>query len=55
MAKYAIELLTNEARYKLFAAASRKRAVEMFNIEKIVNQYEQYYQAVLSESPELVK
>ncbi|MBI4548796.1 MAG: N-acetyl-alpha-D-glucosaminyl L-malate synthase BshA [Ignavibacteriae bacterium] len=55
MAKYTIELLTNEARYKQFAAASRKRAVEMFNIEKVVDQYEQYYQTVLTEHLEHVK
>jgi glycosyltransferase involved in cell wall biosynthesis len=48
MAKYAVELLTNEARYKLFASNSRKRAVEMFNADTIVAQYELYYQQVLS-------
>ncbi len=49
MARYAVELLTNDARYKLFAAASRKRAVEMFSADKVVNQYERYYEQVLSE------
>ena len=49
MAKYAIELLTNPARYKLFAAASRKRAVDNFSSENVINQYEQYYEQVLSE------
>ncbi|MDI6765860.1 MAG: N-acetyl-alpha-D-glucosaminyl L-malate synthase BshA [Bacteroidota bacterium] len=48
MAKYTIELLTNDSKYKLFAAASRRRAVEMFNTEKIVDQYEGYYAQVLS-------
>ncbi len=48
MAKYTVELLTNEARYKLFASNSRKRAVEMFNADTIVAQYELYYQQVLS-------
>lgn len=48
MAKYTIELLTNDIKYKLFASASRRRAVEMFNAEKIVDQYEHYYQQVLS-------
>ncbi|TAK57005.1 MAG: N-acetyl-alpha-D-glucosaminyl L-malate synthase BshA [Bacteroidetes bacterium] len=48
MAKYSIELLTNDARYKLFAANSRKRAVEKFDKDIIVNQYEQYYQHVLA-------
>jgi N-acetyl-alpha-D-glucosaminyl L-malate synthase BshA len=49
MARYAIELLTNAARYKLFAAASRKRAVENFSSVNVVNQYEDYYEQVLSE------
>lgn len=49
MAKYAIELLTNEARYKLLAAASRKRAIDVFSSDKVVDQYEQYYEDVLSE------
>jgi len=48
MAKYAIELLSNEAKYKLFAAASRKRAVESFSAPKVVNHYERYYEQVLS-------
>lgn len=51
MAKYAIELLTNENRYKMFAAAARKRAVEMFRMEKVVDLYEQHYNKVLSEQP----
>lgn len=51
MAKYAIDLLTNETRYKLFAAASRQRAVELFAIDKIIDQYERYYQQVLEEQP----
>jgi len=49
MAKYSIELLTNETRHKMFAAASRQRAVHLFTAEKIVTQYEQYYAKVLSE------
>jgi N-acetyl-alpha-D-glucosaminyl L-malate synthase BshA len=49
MAKYAIELLTNESRYKLFASASRRRAVGLFDMNTIVDQYEQYYKEILSE------
>lgn len=49
MAKYATELLTNEQKHRLFAAASRRRAVEMFDMKKIVDQYEDYYRKVLSE------
>ncbi|MDL1892339.1 N-acetyl-alpha-D-glucosaminyl L-malate synthase BshA [Sphingobacteriales bacterium CHB3] len=44
MARYAIELLTNEARHRLFAQAARKRAVDHFDVHKIVNQYEAYYE-----------
>jgi N-acetyl-alpha-D-glucosaminyl L-malate synthase BshA len=47
MSKYAIELLTNTTRYNFFAEASRKRAVEMFPVDKMVDRYEQYYRAVL--------
>ncbi len=49
MAKYAIELLTNPARYKLFAAAGRKRAADNFSSDLVINQYEEYYEQVLSE------
>ncbi|MBI3193093.1 MAG: N-acetyl-alpha-D-glucosaminyl L-malate synthase BshA [Ignavibacteriae bacterium] len=48
MAKYSIELLTNDSRYKMFASNARKRAVEKFNKELIVNQYEEHYQQVLN-------
>jgi L-malate glycosyltransferase len=48
MAKYAIDLLTNKQKYNLFAANSRKKAVEKFNIEKLTNQYENYYLKILS-------
>lgn len=49
MAKYAVDLLTNKPRYKLFAAAARKRAVEVFSAEKVVDMYERYYERVLSQ------
>jgi len=48
MAKYTLDLLTNEKKYKLFSENSRKRAVENFRIEKVIPQYEQYYEKVLS-------
>ncbi len=53
MAKYAIELLTNENKRLLFAAEGRKRAVETFALNKIVDQYEAYYQKVLA-APKVV-
>ena len=49
MSKYAIDLLTNEQKHQLFASACRRRAVEMFDVEKIVNLYENYYERVLGE------
>jgi N-acetyl-alpha-D-glucosaminyl L-malate synthase BshA len=50
MAKYAIELLVNEPKYKLFAEASRARAIGMFTEKKVVDMYEAYYERVLSQS-----
>jgi N-acetyl-alpha-D-glucosaminyl L-malate synthase BshA len=49
MARYAIELLSNETKHALFRAAARKRAVEHFDVHKIVTQYESYYAARLKE------
>lgn len=43
MARYTVELLTNDAKMALFRAACRKRAVESFDVNRIVNQYESYY------------
>jgi len=48
MAKYAIDLLSNGVKYKMFAAESRRRAAEMFNKKKIVDEYEQYYNYILT-------
>ncbi len=49
MARYAVDLLSNPSKYELFSAAARRRAVEMFDISKIVDRYESYYEQVLSE------
>lgn len=46
MAKYTIELLTNQKRYDLFAKNARRRA-EDFSEEKIVPLYERFYEKVL--------
>lgn len=46
MAKYAVELLTNEKKHGLFAKAARERA-EFFNEEKIVSVYEKFYEKTL--------
>jgi N-acetyl-alpha-D-glucosaminyl L-malate synthase BshA len=48
MARYAIDLLTNEQKHALFADASRRRAVEMFDVKKVVDLYEGFYDRVLS-------
>ena len=50
MARYAVELLTNEPKHALFRAAARKRAVDQFDIHKIVNRYEQYYDECMTEA-----
>jgi len=48
MARYAVELLTNDAKYALFSANARNRAVEHFDVHKIVIQYEEHYEKCLA-------
>ena len=50
MARYGTDLLTNPAKHKAFSEAARARAIE-FNQDKIVAQYEQYYEKVLEGAP----
>ncbi|MCU0371963.1 MAG: N-acetyl-alpha-D-glucosaminyl L-malate synthase BshA [Ignavibacteria bacterium] len=47
MAKYAIELLSNEKKYELFRKNARTRA-EFFNEDKIVSVYERFYEKILN-------
>jgi len=47
MAKYAIELLTNEKKYSIFSKNARERALELED-NKIVPVYEAFYEKVLS-------
>lgn len=47
MSKYAIELLSNVKKYKLFSERARERAME-FNQEDIIRKYEKYYETVLN-------
>ena len=47
MAKYTLELLTNERKYKLFSDNSRQRAVNKFDKSKVVPLYEEYYKQIL--------
>ena len=48
MAKYAVELLTNEKRYKSFSKNSRERAVKNFDKDLIVPKYVEYYEKILN-------
>jgi len=48
MAKYVVQLLTDQKRYNLFSENARNRAVEKFEINKIVPEYERYYEEVLN-------
>jgi len=48
MSRYAIELLTNDAKRQLFGQAARKRAVEHFDVHKIVDQYIDYYEECMA-------
>lgn len=47
MAKYVVDLLTNEKKYALFSENSRKRAVEVFDKSKVIPMYEDLYNKVL--------
>jgi L-malate glycosyltransferase len=48
MAKYALELLTNKKKYKLFAKNSRDRAVKAFDKKLIIPKYVSYYEKILN-------
>ena len=50
MARYAVELLTNDVKRGLFQTACRNRAVEQFDVRKIVTQYEDYYTECVREN-----
>ncbi len=47
MAKYTIELLSNEKKYTLFSENARQRAVTQFDTSKVVPMYEEYYEQIL--------
>lgn len=55
MAKYTIDLLTNEKKYTLFSKKARERAVNSFDINSIVPRYEKYYETVLNNSKRIHK
>jgi L-malate glycosyltransferase len=48
MAKYVIDLLSNERKYELFSSHSRERAVNVFNKSKVVPLYEEHYHKILN-------
>ena len=47
MAKYTLELLSNERKYKIFSDNSRSRAVDVFDKSQVVPIYEKYYKTIL--------
>jgi N-acetyl-alpha-D-glucosaminyl L-malate synthase BshA len=47
MARYAVDLLTNERKYSQFRQAARDRALNQFSARDIVPMYENYYRRVL--------
>ena len=47
MAKYTLELLTNERKYNLFSKSARSRAVDVFDKTQVVPLYENYYKTIL--------
>jgi glycosyltransferase involved in cell wall biosynthesis len=51
MAKYAVDLLTNDLKRRQFGRAGRTRAVENFDVRKIVSMYEEYYTECLGAGP----
>jgi len=48
MSKYALDLLTNERKHKLFSENARARAVNNFDKSKVVPLYEGYYNLILN-------
>ena len=50
MAKYTLSLLQNDKKYKIFSKNARKTAVDNFDINSIIPQYEQYYEKIMRNS-----
>ncbi len=49
MAKYSVDLLTNEKKYNIFSKNSRERAVKYFDKNLVLPKYIEYYEKVLSQ------
>ncbi|NWF51232.1 MAG: N-acetyl-alpha-D-glucosaminyl L-malate synthase BshA [Ignavibacteriaceae bacterium] len=48
MAKYALDLLTNEKKYEMFSQNARNRAVNKFDKSIVVPEYEAFYKKILN-------
>lgn len=48
MARYTIDLLRDENKYRIFSDAARRRAVEHFQSDTIVPMYERHYEQILA-------
>ena len=49
MAKYVIDLLTNDKKYEVFSNNSRERAINKFDKSKVIPMYEEYYNHILND------
>ncbi|HWJ04069.1 MAG TPA: N-acetyl-alpha-D-glucosaminyl L-malate synthase BshA [Verrucomicrobiae bacterium] len=47
MAEKAIEILSNDSLQKQMAAAARRLALEKFHVDKVIPQYEKFYQKII--------
>jgi N-acetyl-alpha-D-glucosaminyl L-malate synthase BshA len=47
MADYALQLLEDPTRYRIFSENALERATTMFSSEKVIPEYEKYYEEVL--------
>lgn len=47
MSDYAVDLLSNANKYKIFSDNARERAVTLFSTENVIPMYEKYYEEVL--------
>jgi len=48
MAKYVVELFKNEKKYELFSKRARKRVIDNFDKEKVIPEYEKFYNKILN-------
>ncbi|MBI3258181.1 MAG: glycosyltransferase, partial [Ignavibacteriae bacterium] len=49
MAKYTVDLLTNDKKWKIFSHNARQRSIDKFETSLIVPQYEALYERLLVE------